>query len=104
MRSRNICPKCAGQDLLVVNPWRQPDARYTNSTNVMRVTSVETQGKGFLSLGSRVDVGDFELWVCATCGYSELYAAGAESLADLARQGNPEVRRVAVKGEGGAYR
>ena len=104
MRSRNICPKCAGHDLLVVSPWRQPDPRYSNSTNLMHVTSAETAGTGFLSVSSRTDVGAFELWVCSSCGYSELYAAGVETLKQLADQGHPEVRRVTPEGGRGGYR
>ena len=97
MRYRNTCPKCENRELLVVNPWRQPQTRTANTTYVMRLTSIEKAGKGFLAAPDRVEVGAFELWVCSRCGYSELYAAGVQELAQLADQGHPEVRRVVGK-------
>jgi predicted nucleic-acid-binding Zn-ribbon protein len=97
MKRTNTCPKCTGEELYVLEPWQQPDPDSSNRTNPVQVAFR-------LDVVTRDAPTDVELWICAACGYSELYAAAPQHLARFADAGVDGVRRVVRKNDGGAYR
>ncbi|HJK94844.1 MAG TPA: hypothetical protein RMH85_28660 [Polyangiaceae bacterium LLY-WYZ-15_(1-7)] len=97
MRTSHRCPKCQGEDLLVVDPWSQPDPGSSNTTS-------PTQVAFRMSYFRRQVATDLELWVCAGCGYAELFAKDVDTLGELADAGTQGLRRVRREKDGGAYR
>jgi predicted nucleic-acid-binding Zn-ribbon protein len=92
MRATQVCPKCQGRKLYVVDPVRMPDQE--NNT----ISSIPFCA-GFVD-GTKVQVGNVEAWVCATCTYVEYYAKNAtKMLASLATQPGGNVRYL--DGSGG---
>jgi predicted nucleic-acid-binding Zn-ribbon protein len=71
MRTTHRCPKCEGTKLYVCEN-RQPNHRYSNSVVNFHITSVRLIDEG--GSESRHDVGAYETWSCAACGYTEWYA------------------------------
>ena len=69
-------PQVPGYQALREN--RQPNPRYSNSVVNFHITSVRlTDGAGS---ESQSDVGAYETWTCAACGYTEWYAQDKEGL------------------------
>jgi len=79
MKPTQRCPKCNGRRLWVIDPLRVP----TESATGAVLPLVPHQGKvgGFLQLTALNPVGKLELFVCARCGYSELWAGEIARLA-----------------------
>ena len=92
MRASQVCPKCQGRKLYVIDPIRMPD-------DDGRISTVAFCG-GVLD-GSMVQVGSVEAWLCATCNYVEYYAKNATKMLDaLAGQPKPSNVRY-LDGSGG---
>ena len=89
MRTSHRCPKCQGEDLLVVDPWSQPDPGSSNTTS-------PTQVAFRMSYFRRQVATDLELWVCAGCGYAELFAKDVDTLGELAYEQNDSMAELDV--------
>lgn len=80
MRTHSRCPKCNGTKLYVCTN-HQPDDDSQNFRHEMAVATVlvskYTTGA---ERGNewRSEVGTFETWICAACGYTEWYAQDPE--------------------------
>ena len=78
MKKTKTCPKCAGNRLWLVDPLR---TTYDNApgTIPLHLDHRRPAGKGWLGTKTE-DVGTLALYVCASCGYSELWASDLERL------------------------
>ncbi|HEY8078080.1 MAG TPA: hypothetical protein VIF62_28330, partial [Labilithrix sp.] len=73
------CPKCDGKKIWVVEAFRIPTE--TAQGQVLPVVPhQETGSLGFLALARVKPVGAFDVYLCAGCGYSELWASGLDEL------------------------
>ena len=94
------CPKCRGQKLWVIDPFRAVDPVVSGAA-VPVVHQREATGR--FGLAERVvPQGHFQLWTCDACGYSELWAEGIRGL-----QPNPAAGIRLVDGSapgGGPFR
>jgi predicted nucleic-acid-binding Zn-ribbon protein len=97
MRATQVCPKCQGRKLYVIDPVRMPD----EDKNISTVPFC-----GAVLSGTKVQVGRVEAWLCATCSYVEYYAKDAtKTLAALAGEKNGNVRYLDGSGaSGGPFR
>jgi predicted nucleic-acid-binding Zn-ribbon protein len=96
MRSRRICPKCQGRSFYVLQPARMPDGQTANGTLPIALAA-EYKSKGqarFLSDPHEMIAAEVDSWVCAHCGFAELYARDVRVLAYLASTGSPHVKFV----------
>lgn len=92
MRTTQICPKCQGRKLFVVDPVRMPgeDGHITTVPFCAGVLD-----------GTKIHVGRIEAWLCEGCGFVEYYAKDVTSrLAELAKQKPTNVRYL--DGSGGS--
>jgi hypothetical protein len=79
MKRTHICPKCDGRRIWVVEPFRVPSE--TARGAVLSVVPHQEDAKaGFFGMSRVNSVGRLDLYVCAGCGYSELYALDFENL------------------------
>ncbi len=85
MKATQRCPKCGGKKLWLIDPFRVPSD--TAGGQEMFVVPHQSTG-GWVSLRAN-PVGSFELFLCAACGYSELYA---KSFAELEARPDGSVR------------
>ncbi|MGK3990109.1 hypothetical protein WME99_44105 [Sorangium sp. So ce136] len=82
MRATRQCPKCGGSKLYVCEN-RQPDEQSSNTILCFRVATVPVSAK---TVGTkqgtphRTEVGAFQTWICAACGFTEWYALDPEAL------------------------
>lgn len=97
MRNTNTCPKCESTAIWAIEQVNQPSSRSSQSVKKMVVTSgmVPPAKEGFFEIAECVEAGNFELRVCARCGYTEWYAADANRmLAKLAKAPGMGVRLI----------
>lgn len=81
MKNSARCPKCESRRLWIVEPFRVPD-----DTN-WPALPVATRLVGGAFLTQVVRMGGFDLYVCADCGFSELWARGLEEMEPSAETG-----------------
>jgi hypothetical protein len=72
------CTKCDGKKIWVVEAFRVPTD--TAQGQVLPVATQEESGKSFLAMARAKAVGRFDLYVCAGCGHSELWADDIQEL------------------------
>ena len=96
MHALRCCPKCAGRKLWQLKPLMLLDQGSNNSIASFPVI-VRNGSGGFVerfvdSRLERYEVGTFELWICASCGYAEWYVSGGAALAEQLTRlaANPE--------------
>lgn len=100
MKRKHQCPKCDGHKLWVLESFRVPSD--ASDGVVLPVACHQRQSGGFLGLPRVTPQGRFDLWVCATCGYSELWARDLEGLREDPELG---IRLVdATPGTAGPFR
>jgi DNA-directed RNA polymerase subunit RPC12/RpoP len=93
MKSSGVCPKCSGRELFVVSPVRES----RGDDDPIPVVTTRVRGHMVPLTG-----GTHDLYVCATCGFEEWYARGANELLDrLSAVPEAGVRRISG---GGPYR
>lgn len=73
MKRTQLCPKCDGRRIWVIEPFRVP-SEAAQGTVLSVVPHQASGGGGLFALARLSPVGRFDAYVCATCGYSELYA------------------------------
>ncbi len=101
MKQSGLCPKCTGDDLYVVERVTQPNHDSINGTHTTTLFAIwaETGESGFFGAkASRYVAGSLEAWVCAQCGFTELYAHDANSVLEQLAQRGLGVRRVKARG------
>lgn len=96
MKASGPCPRCTGTKLYAIEQALIPDPRYSNSLDPLTIVGaiMGTGEKGFLGEKEARMVVTLEVWVCAGCGYAELYAKELEILRRMAEQGVGGVRAV----------
>lgn len=100
MKRTQQCPKCQGRKLWVVERFRVP-GEYVGGA-VMAVVQTQQEAGGFLGVGKLSPKGAFDLWVCESCGFSELWARDLSRLKEDPANG---VRRIdTTPPEGGPFR
>ena len=79
MKKNQRCPKCDGKRIWVVEAFRIPTE--TAQGQVLPVVPHQESGAvGFLALARIKPVGQFDVYLCGGCGYSELWASGLDEL------------------------
>lgn len=98
MKRHQRCIKCNGSTLWLVDPFRVP-GEAAQGHELAVVPHQEGERAGLFAFAKVRPVGRFELWVCASCGYSELWAKDLEALRESVGDG---VRLIdaSVAGEG----
>jgi predicted nucleic-acid-binding Zn-ribbon protein len=92
MRTTATCPKCSGKKIVVT------ELRHTNNVGEVgeRIDAIPVVGirvRRSLTWDTKV-VGTFESWICAACGYTELYAKDLGDVDKLAAERPTDVRIV----------
>lgn len=85
MKNSKTCSKCAGKKLWVIDPLRTT-YEYSPGTIPLHLDHNRPVGEGWLGTKTE-DVGRLALYVCAACGYSELWAGDLERLRPNANAG-----------------
>jgi predicted nucleic-acid-binding Zn-ribbon protein len=82
MKRSHACPKCAGRKIWVIEPFRLPieerDGAMLPSRMGEVLPLVAHQNPGGVMTRP---IGHLAAYICAGCGYSELYADDFETLA-----------------------
>ncbi len=107
MRQDRKCPKCEGQTFYVVERARMGDGQSANGTIPLALAAewVGTGESGFLGEKRDMVAAHLDAWMCASCGFSELYVRDLRALAQLLAKRAGGVSFVdASRGSGGAFR
>jgi predicted nucleic-acid-binding Zn-ribbon protein len=106
MKQSVTCPKCSGKKLYVVERATLPAHDSINGTEPLTVAAawLPTGESGFLGAQHARYLARVEAWVCAACGYTELYTAELGNLAYMAQQGKAGVRVVDSAATRGPFR
>jgi predicted nucleic-acid-binding Zn-ribbon protein len=73
VKRSQICPKCAARRIWVIESFRIPSETAQGAV-LSVVPHQQSAGGGFFAMARVAPVGSFDAYVCAGCGYSELYA------------------------------
>jgi predicted nucleic-acid-binding Zn-ribbon protein len=97
MKDAGPCPKCASRELYVIDEALIPDYQSSNYAYPLTLTAHygPTGEMGFFGDKSKRVPVRIEAYVCATCAYTELFAKDLEVLAQFARTGAGNVRKLA---------
>lgn len=96
MQHQRVCAKCNNRSFYVLQPARMPDEQ-TGSGTIPLALAAEYMSKGqpgFLADPHEMIAAYVDAWVCAHCGFAELYARDVRVLAHLVSRGSPHVRYV----------
>lgn len=97
MRKTHVCPKCSSRRFLVTGEFQVPDQDSSNGVEPFPAFTFS------ISLFQRTLAGGFEVWTCASCGFTEWYATGLERLDISQSQGKVRYFDASAP-PGGAYR
>ena len=89
MRDSETCPKCRSRKIFVVAEVGNEHETLTATVPLpVAVGAVLVQGGGVFGGTTKqiVKAGTFEAWVCAKCGFTELYAKKLAAIARLAEK------------------
>lgn len=78
MKRSQQCVKCKGRKLWVIEAFRLPGE--TGEGTALSLVPDQPVGGSRFGLSKAAPVGGFDLWLCAACGYSELWATGVSGL------------------------
>lgn len=99
MRTTEKCPKCQSNTIWVIERVQQHDPDNSGQAAPVALTV------GRSVSGDLVDAGLVEAWICAQCGFMELYAKNFhEKLSVLAAHGWNGVRLINRGDRGGPFR
>ena len=107
MRQDRKCPKCQGRSFFVVEKARMSDGQSANGTTPLAFAAdyLPTGKEGFFETGMARYEAHVDAWICASCGFAELYARNLANLAYLLEHGAEGVSYVdASPGQDGAFR
>jgi hypothetical protein len=79
VKRTQICPKCSGRRIWVVESFRVP-SETAQGTVLPVVPHQQTESGGFFAIAKMAPVGRFDAYVCGGCGFFELYARDFEDL------------------------
>ena len=88
MKNSRKCIKCECEAIWKIDPLTVPDPRFANTTIPVPVglREVENPDADLLDRPAKLQqVGTFDVYVCARCGYSELWAKDIDDLGQLRR-------------------
>lgn len=85
MKNSMCCPKCNSRRIWVVSPLRTVH-EYAPGTHALNLDYEQTVGTNFLTR-HKSPAGTLDAWICAECGYSELWASGLERLEHAPERG-----------------
>lgn len=96
MKETGLCPRCKGHRFYIIEEATIPDPRYANSFEPLTLAGalLPTGEQGFLGDKLEKCLVSLEAWVCAGCGYTDLYARDLESLSRMATAGKANVHFV----------
>lgn len=84
MKHSASCPKCNGRRQWVIERFRTPSERATGDE--LRVVNDQSLGEAAF-FRSAHPTGYFDMYICADCGFSELWARDFEDLVASAADG-----------------
>ena len=85
MKNSRKCPKCQCTRLWVVEPLRTV-YEYSPGTLPLHLDYDQVEGTNFLNRSKR-QVGTLDAWICADCGFTELWAKGLQKLQHAPERG-----------------
>ena len=107
MRQTRKCPKCDSRKFYTSRPARMSDGQSANGTTDLSLAAewLPVGEGGFLGpKRARVEA-KLEAWICAACGFSELYVDDLNTLAYLHENGAEGVAFIdATPDKEGAFR
>jgi len=86
MKNSRKCIKCECEAIWKIDPLSLPEPQSINTTIPVPVgiREIENPDAGLLERPvERLSVGTFDVYVCARCGYSELWAKDIDDLGKL---------------------
>jgi predicted nucleic-acid-binding Zn-ribbon protein len=86
VKRSQVCPKCAARRIWVIEPFRLPTETAQGAVLPV-VTHQQGERSGFFAIARMAPVGSFDAYLCAGCGYSELYAKDIAELREDPAQG-----------------
>ncbi|MEZ4339644.1 MAG: hypothetical protein R3B82_23720 [Sandaracinaceae bacterium] len=107
MRQNRKCPKCDGRTFYVVEKAKMSDGHSVNGTTPLALAAayLTTEESGFFGTHKARFEAHVDAWICASCGFAELYARNLESLRELLDHGAEEVSFIDAHIDGeGAFR
>ena len=85
MKNSRKCPKCQCTRLWVVEPLRTV-YEYSPGTLPLHLDYDQVEGTNFLNRSKR-QVGTLDAWICADCGFTELWAKDLQKLQHAPERG-----------------
>jgi predicted nucleic-acid-binding Zn-ribbon protein len=79
------CPKCGSKDVMADVEVRDDGQNGSHPLRVV-VEEPEPPKHGFIWVAGQ-STGDVRAWICARCGYTELYTGNLEALNNSYRKG-----------------
>lgn len=79
MKQSQVCPKCAGRRIWLLESFRIP-AESGEATALPVVPHQPAERGSFFAFARLAPLGKFDVYLCASCGYSEFYARTFEGL------------------------
>lgn len=105
MRQDRRCPKCEGRAFYVVERARMSDGQSVERTISLALAAAYVPAKGWAETTMVLREAHVDAWICASCGFAELYARDLEALEVLRARGTEGVSFVdATPGSEGAFR
>ena len=106
MKKELICPKCQGRTFYAVETATIPAHDSVNGAEPLTVAAayMKTGKSGLLGDEYARYHADVEAWVCASCGYTELYTTKLQNLRYMVKQSGGNVRFVDATATKGAFR
>jgi predicted nucleic-acid-binding Zn-ribbon protein len=93
MKQSHQCPKCNGKELLVIQPFRIPSERMSGDPMPV-VVHQEPENKSRWSVDMSVrPIGSIDLFLCSTCGYSEMWA---RNFADVRPTADGSIKKLSI--------
>jgi predicted nucleic-acid-binding Zn-ribbon protein len=85
MKNTRVCPKCQSKRLWVVSPLSTVH-EYAPGTHALNLDYGQEVGSNFLTR-HKVAAGKLDAWICAECGFTELWAADLHKLVHAPERG-----------------
>ena len=89
MKNTHTCPKCNSKSLWIIEPLRTIH-EYAPGSIPLHLDYDQVSGTNFLNR-TKERVGGLDAWICAECGYTELWARELQKLVHAPERG---IRRI----------
>lgn len=82
MRHSRVCPKCQSQKIWVIEAFGVKDGSVTYGGKLaLRIVARDpNKKKGWLGVEDSYDAGYTDAWICAHCGFTELWTRDLKGL------------------------